>query len=342
MKVLSILIAAGLMTGVYFAMSGSSVDEVELAFGAYTTEFNKNYQSEEEYNFRKNIFEANLKTINEHNAKGVSFTMGTNAFTDWTDEEYKRMLGYKSNRNTPQEFRNLGDLPTNCKNLPRKSIDWRDEGIVTDVKNQGACGSCWAFAAVGSLEGAYAKTTGDLVSFSESQLVECDKFSHGCSGGLMFNGFNHWMRNSPRTEEDYPYPKNAKPGKCSEDKIPSDYPLLEWGYRVDITWECLYEALTHNVVSVAIRAENDPFRHYSGGIIDDDESHGIDCGTDLDHGVTLVGYDADEDAWIVKNSWGAGWGENGFVRIRRGEGMGVCGINQENSQAVYDDSEYRK
>lgn len=336
MKVLSILIATGLLAGAYFALSGSQTDEVALAFTAYTTEYSKNYLSEDEFNFRKGIFETNLKKINEYNSKKLSSTWGTNQFTDWTDEEYKSILGYKSHRNNVEEFEELSDgqMPTNCPDWPKESIDWREEGIVTPVKNQGACGSCWAFAATAALEGAYAKQFGKLVSFSEAQLVECDKFSHGCGGGLMYNGFNHWMRNNPRTDEEYSY--NEKPGKCKESSTTSDYPLLEWGYRVDITERCLYDALKHNVVSVAIRAENDVFRHHNSGIIDD-----VECGTELDHGVTVVGYEKTEDVWIVKNSWGPTWSEEGYVRIRRGDGMGICGINQENSQAVYDDSDYQ-
>lgn len=333
MKILSVLIVAAVAAGAIFSLYGSSSNEVELHFTNYMTLFNKNYQSEEEYNFRKTIFADNLKVINEHNAKGKSWTMGVNDFTDWTDEEYKRMLGYKPRIRNAEHSANLSDMPVNCKDLPLKSIDWIKEGLVGPVKNQGACGSCWTFSAVGALEGAYAKHTGKFVQFSEQQLVECDKFSHGCNGGLMENGFIHWMREAPRTEEDYKY--TLPPTACRESQIPTSFPELKYGYRVDISWQCLYEALTHGVTSVAIRAENDDFRHYQGGIID-----GEGCGTDLDHGVTLVGYDAETDAWLIKNSWGPNWGENGYVRIRRGEHLGVCGINQENSQPVFDDSEY--
>ena len=334
MKILSVLIVTGLLAATYLTINLTPLDEVEMQFNNFIAEHGKNYQNDEERNFRKSIFEEQLKIVNEHNSQGKSWTLGINKFSDWTKEEYKRLLGFKSNRATPQVTNAFADLPTNCKDLKHNSIDWRKEGFVTPVKNQGACGSCWAFSAVGSLEGAYAKKFGELVSFSEAQLVECNKFSHGCNGGLMFNAFTHWMHHAPRTEKDYSYDV-SKLGKCQEDKIKTSYPELEWGYRVDITYECLYEALTHNVVSVAIRAENDDFRAYTGGVIDGDG-----CGIDLDHGVLVVGYDAKEDAWIIKNSWGENWGEEGFVRIRRREGLGVCGINQENSQAVYEDKEY--
>ena len=335
MKILSVLIVTGLLAATYFTLSSSTLDEVEIQFNNFVAEHGKNYQNDQERNFRKTIFEESLKKVNEHNASGKSWTLGINKFSDWTKEEYKRMLGFRSTRNHKREFATLGDIPTNCKDLKLETIDWKEKGFVTPVKNQGACGSCWAFSAVGSLEGAYAKKYGELVSFSEAQIVECNKFSHGCNGGLMYNGFTHWMHHAPRTEADYGYDVK-KLGKCKEDKISTKYPELEYGYRVDITYECLYEALTHNVVSVAIRAENDAFRAYTGGVIDGD-----DCGIDLDHGVLVVGYDAEGDYWIIKNSWGPDWGEDGFVRIKRRDGLGVCGINQENSQAVYDHTEYQ-
>lgn len=331
MKYLSVLIVASVAAIAVFNMYGTQENGLEAAFGSYMTQYGKNYQTEDEYLFRKSIFAANHKKIEEHNAKGLSWTYGVNEYTDWTDEEYQRLLGYKPQFKNTQNDAAVNDWPVNCPTPEEmETINHRDNGFVTPVKNQGACGSCWAFSAVGALEGAYYRKTGELVSFSESQLVECEKFSHGCNGGLMTNAFIHWMRKSPILEEDYPYRLPVE--TCEEDSIPSAIEELKWGYRVDIGWQCLYEALKHSPVSVAIRAENDDFRHYGGGIID-----GEGCGTDLDHGVTLVGYLGDDDAWLVKNSWGADWGENGYVRIRRGEDFGVCGINQENAAATYFD-----
>jgi C1A family cysteine protease len=329
MKILSVLIVVAVAATAYISVYGVAGNDLESQFTSYMTNYGKNYQTEAEYNFRLSVFQDSLRVINAHNAKGKSYTMGVNAFTDWTKEEYKRMLGYKPQMKNEDTEASLSDLPTNCKDLKYETLDWKSKGYVTPVKNQGACGSCWAFSAVGSLEGAYFKKYNELVSFSEQQLVACDKTSHGCNGGLMTNGFIHWMRDAPRTEEAYPY--KPTDDTCHEDTIATEIPELEYGYRVDITQECLYEALTHGPTSVAIRAENDEFRHYSGGIIDDDG-----CGTDLDHGVTTVGYDADTESWLVKNSWGPTWGEEGYVRIKRTGGLGFCGINQENAQAVYD------
>lgn len=327
MKILSVLIVVAIATTAYISVYGTGNSDLEMQFTSYMNAFNKNYLTEEEYNFRLRMFEDSLRVINEHNAKGKSWTMGLNQFSDWTKEEYKSMLGYKRHNNVKND--KIKDWPVNCPTVDPQDIDWKQKGYVTGIKNQGKCGSCWAFSAVGSLEGAYFKKTGQLVSFSEQQIVACDHTSHGCNGGLMENGFIHWMRTAPRTEDAYPY--NIDEAKvCREEDIPTSIPELEWGYRVDIGWQCLYDSLQHGPVSVAIRAENDDFRHYTGGIID-----GSGCGIDLDHGVLAVAYHKNGDYWLVKNSWGETWGEAGYVRIRRGEDEGICGINQENSQAVY-------
>jgi len=316
----------------YVSIYGTGSNGLELQFNSYMGTFGKNYQTEEEYSFRQSIFESSMRIINEHNAKGKSWTMGVNEFSDWTNEEYKQLLGYKQHLKSKDTQNALNDWPVNCPTVTkRESFDWKAKGYVTPVKNQGKCGSCWAFSAVGSLEGAYFKKSAEkeLLTFSEQQIVACDHTSHGCNGGLMENGFFHWMRSAPILASDYPY-NIAEATVCKEQEIATSIPELTWGYRVDIGWQCLYDSMRHGTVSVAIRAENDDFRHYSKGIIDGDG-----CGTDLDHGVLAVGYNADEDYWTIKNSWGPAWGESGYVRIRRGEDFGVCGINQENSQPVY-------
>mmetsp|Transcript_9463 Transcript_9463/g.9185 ORF Transcript_9463/g.9185 Transcript_9463/m.9185 type:complete len:332 (-) Transcript_9463:39-1034(-) len=331
MKVLPILIAAGVLTAAYFTLSSSTVDELDLQFTQFTTQFDKNYQNEDEYNFRRSIFEKNLKVINEHNAEGKSWTLGTNEFTDWTDEEYKSMLGLRR-----QPLRSSQTLKTiKAKGEPELvSIDHRNEGLVTDVKNQGACGSCWAFSTVASIEGAYAKEHGELKSFSEAHLAECDKFSGGCMGGWMINGLLFFTQRGPITDEEYPY--SLPLGTCREAELESNYESLPYAFRVEDDEDSLYEALTHNVVSVSIRAENDKFRHYQSGILDEED----DCGTEIDHGVTLVGYEADGDYWIVKNSWGGSWGNEGYVHIKRRGGKGICGINQDSAQAVFHQEDY--
>ncbi|CAI2374074.1 unnamed protein product [Moneuplotes crassus] len=331
MKTGFVLVTLGLASLALMGLFTDSSNQFEHQFTSYMTQFDKSYETENEYNFRREIFNKNLEIINAHNAKGFSSKLGVNEFTDWTDEEYKSMLGLRR-----QPLRSSQTLKTiKAKGEPELvSIDHRNEGLVTDVKNQGACGSCWAFSTVASIEGAYAKEHGELKSFSEAHLAECDKFSGGCMGGWMINGLLFFTQRGPITDEEYPY--SLPLGTCREAELESNYESLPYAFRVEDDEDSLYEALTHNVVSVSIRAENDKFRHYQSGILDEED----DCGTEIDHGVTLVGYEADGDYWIVKNSWGGSWGNEGYVHIKRRGGKGICGINQDSAQAVFHQEDY--
>ena len=211
------------------------------------------------------------------------------------------------------------------------SVDWRDSGAVTDVKNQGSCGSCWAFSTTGSAEGAFAISSGELRSFSEQQLVDCSTSygNNGCSGGLMDYGFQYIIDNGGiDDDEDYPYLGIDLPcwTKASsrvmgnidgfEDVSPSDE-------------SALVDAIAMTPVSVAIEADQSSFQLYSGGVFDDS-----DCGTTLDHGVLAVGYTS--DYFIVKNSWAESWGDNGYIYMARNVNApsGICGIAMQPSYAT--------
>lgn len=211
------------------------------------------------------------------------------------------------------------------------SIDWREYNIVTPVKNQGNCGSCWTFSATGAMEGAWAKKTGQLISLSEQQLVDCVSSEEGCQGGNMEDAFEYAIVNPLCTETEDPY--EAKNDKCKDCesyikfssciKIPKNNQLA------------LKEVVAeYGPISIAIQADKSVFKDYKSGIISDDS-----CGTDLDHGVLIVGYGTENSTkyWIVKNSWGKSWGENGYVRILRSESTddpGVCGIGMQGSFPV--------
>ena len=338
MKSLSIILVLGLLAATYFTVYTTTEGSGDFHFTSYIAKFDKSYQTEREFLFRRGIFEKNLKTIEAHNAKGLSWKMGVNPFTDWTDEEYKAMLGYRAGHASEDPTLKLKDNLKYKKvesigEGKLKTIDHIKSGYVTPVKDQGACGSCWAFSTVAALEGAYAQDSGELHSFSEGQLVDCDKFSFGCGGGWSIQGLVFFTQNPPILGADYPY--TIPEGKCKQSEISTEFKTLPYLYRPDDTEEALYETLIHGVVSVAIRAENDDFRHYESGIIDGDG-----CGTAMDHAVTLVGYIAEDDAWVVKNSWGPKWGEDGYVRIKKRGGKGICGINQDTVQAVIDTSDY--
>lgn len=222
--------------------------------------------------------------------------------------------------------------PTSPPPLPT-SVDWRDHGAVTPVKNQGQCGSCWTFSATGAMEGAWALKTGNLVSLSEQQLVDCVKKDQGCDGGQMDDAFEYVMETPICSDSEEPYEaRDDTCQKCSSTirfsgcrDIPPNNQLA------------LKEAVAlHGPVSVSIEADKSYFQLYTGGIITDKR-----CGTNLDHGVLVVGYGEDPNThqmyWLVKNSWGPDWGDGGYVRIARTESdndPGVCGIAMQASYPV--------
>merc|ERR1712187_1097247 len=203
---------------------------------------------------------------------------------------------------------NLGTHEWNGEELAA-SVDWRSKGAVTPVKNQGQCGSCWAFSTVGGLEGAWEIGTGTLTSMSEQQFVDCSKANSGCNGGLMDYGFQYAEGVAVATES-----------SCSCWAFSTIPRGGVTGYHdVSASTSSLQSALGQQPVSVAIQADQSVFQRYSGGVITSG------CGSQLDHGVTAVGYNS--DYFSVKNSWGASWGNSGYVYI----GGSQCGITQSAS-----------
>jgi C1A family cysteine protease len=256
---------------------------------------------------------------NMMNSEEEGFTMGMTQFSDMSLAEFKKMLGYR-----PEMKKSSNPKYLSPNGVP-DSVDWREKNAVTDVKNQGQCGSCWSFSTTGSVEGINAITTGSLVSLSEQQLVDCStpEGNQGCNGGLMDQAFTYIESNKLETEGDYPY--TGKDGSCSFDSSKGVVGVK--GY-VDVPVKStsqLLAAVAQQPVSVAIDAGSIIFQLYMGGVI-----KSTWCGTTLDHGVLVVGYGTENnvDYWILKNSWGPSWGEKGYFRIKRGdEGTsGICGI----------------
>ena len=289
-------------------------------FQQFMTKYNKKYGSIREYLGRYTVFKRNVMNILKK--RNLSYKTGITRFADLTRQEFAKT--YLNLNYGAMNVVNLKPYKMNAKNDSPDSWDWRDKNVVTDVKDQASCGSCWAFSAVGNLEGLYAQKTGNLVALSEQLLVDCDYYDSGCNGGLMEYAFTYLEElGGIETEDDYPY--TGYQGDCKAD--PSKFvDLTVTGYNAlcDFT-ECdegemkdfLYGT---GPLSVALNA--DPLMWYESGIIDED------CDpTALDHGVLLVGYGTEDgvDYWLVKNSWGKGWGESGYFRMVRGKGM--CGIN---------------
>jgi len=280
----------------------------------------------------REAFEANVQKIIEGNRENDGWTMAVNKFADLTAEEFSEFQGFKQPERQVQAP-SLGVHKYSGRDIP-DGVDWSEKGAVTAVKNQGTCGSCWAFSSTGALEGRAKIATGTLVPMSEQQFVDCDKAfvpatnstDGGCQGGLMDNAFTYGETNDICTEDSYAY--KGTQGSCSTSGCTA---ALKKGsvtghVDVDATEDALAEAVSAGPVSVAIQA-NTIFQFYHGGVM------GGLCGATLDHGVLVVGYGVDlspgrgKKYWKVKNSWGSSWGEAGYVRMKKGKGgKGQCGI----------------
>ena len=308
---------------VLFAVAISS--SIQQDFAAFEVRFGKNYLSSERA-FRAKVFEYNMAWAAKVNAENHPYKVGPTPFADMTNTEFatSKMCGCMLR---PANMKPAKQL----EGEPAETIDWREKGAVTPVKNQASCGSCWAFSATGALEGGNFVATGKLVSASEQQLVDCDKKSNGCGGGLMTNAFEYVMEKGLCSEEDYPY--HAKEEDCKDNQCT---PVLKnKGYEnvPPMIGLALRLALNKAPVSVAVEADSPVFQMYKSGILDSSA-----CGDKLNHGVLAVGY-VDryaEHYFIVKNSWGDDWGEDGYIRIWNDEhGSGICGINLMNSYPTF-------
>lgn len=301
-------------------------------FTNFQERFNKRYSTIEELETRFAVFRKNFVEIIKHNADfRQNFTMGVNQFTDLTPEEFKL--------NVISSVVNLGSYGckpfTSTASGAPSSLDWRTKGAVTSVKDQGQCGSCWTFSATGAIEGAWALSKGQLVNFSEQELVDCatgiSYGSHGCQGGQMDGAFKFVIENGQCTDASYPYTSGvSKTGgtcqKCSAvahisscyDVKPNDQVSLKG-------------AVFKQPIAIALSADTKSFQFYKSGVLT-----ATDCYTQLNHGVLIAGYGEENGLkyWLVKNSWGTSWGDQGYIKILRSDSTndpGICGIAMQPS-----------
>ncbi|XP_069032115.1 cathepsin S, ortholog 1 [Embiotoca jacksoni] len=287
----------------------------------------KVYDNQTEIVFRRAVWEKNMYLVLRHNQEALagkhSFTLGLNHLADMTAEEINEKLnGLKPEE--PVQFRN--DSFKHTKGLPIPcSVDWRKKGLVSHVRNQGTCGSCWAFSALGALEGQMRKWTGVRVSLSPQNLVDCSTKdgNRGCKGGWVSKAYNYIIRNGGIDSESF-YPYENQDGKCRY-SVKGKAGYCSTFYRLPYGDERALQAAVASVgpVAVSLNANLTSFHLYERGIYNEPK-----CNPKLiTHAVLVVGYgtDAGQDYWIVKNSWGANWGEKGFIRMARNKNN-QCGI----------------
>jgi len=316
--------------------------EIKAEFTKFVHKYEKTTYGADQMDKRFRIFKDNFIRIQLYNKLYNTDVMQINKFADLTPQEFRGH--YLMKKRTPAQMR--GEIKAEpAKNYitlkAPTSIDWRQLGAVTAVKNQGSCGSCWAFSATGNMEGQWYKSTKKLVNLSEQQLVDCDKecvqwqgeksCDDGCNGGLMWSAFNHVIKNGGiDTEESYRY--EGHDGRCRFKNATVGATIKSWKFLPTDEAQLAAAVAADGPVAVAINA--DLLQFYGSGIIKTDSS---ECDPEaLDHGVLIVGYgvQGNTNYWLVKNSWGKSWGEQGYFRIQRGNN--ACGIASVPSSAYVD------
>jgi len=336
-------------------------DNADKDFNDHIAKYGESYNTEEEFRFRKAVFKNNNDKIKNENAKGNKFTLADNQFSTWTDEEFNNLLGlaeeeYEDMDDSRMLQGNSGKDKDSLERRRKKTCgtrrtppcpepeptpepepspeptpvptedmmyqDWVAAGAVLPVKNQGGCGSCWAFGAIGAIEGDHFLKTGELVRLSEQQMVDCEPNWYGCGGGWHYAAIDYAIRNPLSKNEDYPY--RATDQTCMDSSKPAHVRVTARKNVQNYSVSALKAELDNGPVGITVAAGNNYFRYYSSGILDS-----TNCPTRVDHVITAVGYGVEggvEYLWAL-NQWGAGWGDSGYIKFAWGTDgtAGICG-----------------
>jgi len=327
-----------IILSVSVAVSCATNLKTQTHFNEFIKKYNKKYESTEHYHERLAIFAENLEMIEKHNSEGHSWKMAVNHFADLTHEEFKstyasgllnvaKVQGSAAPLASAKKI-NLNDLP--------ESKDWRDDGIITKPKDQGMCGSCWAFATVETLESYLALKTGeDAIELSAQQITSCTPNpmhcggTGGCSGSIPEIGFTYSHMMGIVTDEEYPYTSGhtGRTGNCDYDAESQTASVYNRGYETLPHND--YEVFMNHVATIgplAISADASRWSFYSHGVFD---GCSYDKNIEINHAIQVVGYGTDAaegDYWLVRNSWGSGWGDGGYIKLKR-ESEAVCGTD---------------
>lgn len=297
-------------------------EEKMFLFTRFLQQHDKHYDSVDEFRSKFEIFKTNLEKIND--------TESFSPFMDQTEEEFNSRLNLDVSaislaRSKMETYRlkkqvEVEDLPA--------SFDWREKGAVAPVKDQGQCGSCWAFSAVANIESQNFIVNGELETLAEQQLVDCDSLDGGCNGGWMDNAFKYFETRGPVSDKEYKY--TARGGSCEAEKFKSVVEVTAFNDISQNEDEIQKVLVENGPLSIACNAS--PWMFYSGGVLRPTKESCNPSG--INHGITLVGYGEESGVkfWIIRNSWGVGWGEKGHIRIERG--TGACGCNTVVSTSV--------
>jgi len=305
-------------------VSFAVLDETVL-FEAYKAQYNKQYASPDEEALRFENFKLSMDRIQSRN----SAVFGLTKYSDMSPEEFKStLLGY----NRPESRQeNVGVLESSAVNVPQ-TLDWRTQNMVTPVKDQGQCGSCWAFSVTENIESMYCmKNKIDCTSFpplAPQEIVDCDTTDQGCNGGDPPTAYAFVMSEGGM-EDNSDYPYTAQDGTCNFQSNLVKVTISNWQYATSNSDE---GTMQNNLVSwgpLSICVDAEPWQDYTGGVM-----MASDCSNSLDHCVQLVGYDMTQSTpfWIVRNSWGTDWGENGYIRLQYGQD--TCGCADEATSAI--------